>query len=65
MHHEMKFIDDFEKLEEADREMHKLYDIEREIERRKKSGGENLEELLKLKDIQEERLRAAITRFRI
>lgn len=64
MYDEMKFIEDFERLEEADRELHKLYSIEREIEKRKKSGGENLEELLKQKDIQENRLRNAITRYR-
>ena len=64
MDDEMKFFEDFEKLEEVDRELHKLYSIEREIENRKKSGGENLEELYKLKHIQENRLRAAIIRFR-
>jgi hypothetical protein len=64
MDNEMKFIEEFERLEEADREVHKLYAIEREIEKQKKSGGENLEELLKQKNIQEERLRNAIIRYR-
>ena len=64
MYDEMKFIEEFERLEEADREVHKLYAIEREIEKQKKSGGEKLQELLKQKDIQKNRLRNAIIRYR-
>lgn len=64
MQDDLKVFERFERLEEADREMHKLLHIEHEIEIRKKSGGENLEKLLKDKEIAEKNLREAIMRMR-
>ena len=64
MQDDLKIFERYERLEEADRELHRLYNIEREIENRKKSGGDNLEKLFKEKAIVEKRVKEAIERMR-
>ena len=54
-----------ERLEEASKIAHQLYLVEREIEKRKNSRGENLEELYRQRDIYEKQLREYFTRWRI
>lgn len=64
MEEDLKVFERYERLEEVDREWHKLNRIEREIENRKESGGDNLEKLLKDKEIAEARFKEALERMR-
>ena len=65
MQDDLKIFEHYERLEEASKIAHQLYLVEREIEKRKNSRGENLEELYRQRDIYEKQLREYFTRWRI
>lgn len=64
MQDDLKIFERFEKLEAADKIAYQLSVIENEIERRKNSSGENLEELYRQRDIYEKQLRGYFAQWR-